>query len=172
MSLYTFHSSQHRTAGTHVQVAVSASAGEEDSHFSARARIGTRGGARVAFFSLLLVALSVGMLLVDIVDTKIGLVLPHETANTSDVTWRRHTRQGGGTSYPRQQHTHQGRTQQWCVAQLIRNPPRTNAYVESHRSDESSHTQEVSSRAHSHVRGPPHLCSSMSLRRGRAGFLS
>ena len=49
MSLYTFHSSQHRTAGTHVQVAVSASAGEEDSHFSARARIGTRGGARVAF---------------------------------------------------------------------------------------------------------------------------
>ena len=49
MSLYTFHSSQHRTAGTHVQVAVSASAGEEDSHFSARARIGTRGGVRVAF---------------------------------------------------------------------------------------------------------------------------
>ena len=49
MSLYTFHSSQHRTAGTHVQVAVSASAGAEDSHFSARARIGTRGGARVAF---------------------------------------------------------------------------------------------------------------------------
>ena len=32
-----------------MQVAVSASAGEEDSHFSARARIGTRGGARVAF---------------------------------------------------------------------------------------------------------------------------
>ena len=49
MSLQTPHISQHITFQTHVQEAVSSRARERRTHSEARARIGTRGGVRVAF---------------------------------------------------------------------------------------------------------------------------
>ena len=49
MSLQTPHISQHITFQTHVQQAVFSRARERRRHSEARARIGTRGGVRVAF---------------------------------------------------------------------------------------------------------------------------
>ena len=49
MRLQTFHSSSHITFQTHVQEAVFSERARRRRHSEARARIGTRGGARVAF---------------------------------------------------------------------------------------------------------------------------